>query len=62
MGYFRFGRIPLPDTCESALIGPVWVDGSFFGSVYIMLEYIQVISGWVWEDIGRFGWFETRKD
>ena len=40
-----------------AVIGSVWVDRSFFGSVYIMSGEIQVNSGWVREDTGRFGWF-----
>ena len=36
-----------------AVIGPVWVDGSFFGSVYIMSG---LDSGNFWVGSGGFGW------
>ena len=36
-----------------AVIGPVWVNGSFFGSVYIMLG---LDSGDFWVGSDGFGW------
>ena len=39
-----------------AVIGPVWVDGSFFGSVYIMSG---LDSGDFWVGSDGFGWFQV---
>ena len=39
-----------------AVIGPVWVNGSFFGSVYIML---RLDSGDFWMGLSGFGWFQV---
>ena len=38
------------------VIMPVWVDGSFFGSVYIMS---RLDSGDFWVVLGGFGWFQV---
>ena len=38
------------------VIMPVWVDGSFFGSVYIMS---RSDSGDFWVGSGGFGWFRV---
>ena len=42
-----------------AVIGPVWVDGSFFGSVYIMSG---LDSGDFWVGSGGFRWFRVGSD
>ena len=41
------------------VIMPVWVDGSFFGSVYIMS---RLDSGDFWVASGGFGWFRVGSD
>ena len=41
------------------VIMPVWVDGSFFGSVYIMP---RLGSGDFWVGSGGFGWFRVGSD
>ena len=42
-----------------AVIGPVWVDGSVFGSVYIMSG---LDSGDFWVVSGGFRWFQVVSD